>query len=136
MGKLFVTDFYDFIFAVSASENDAKSLKLNAFITPITRDMDQKLLPAVKMENFLSPICMGYFYFVVSASENDAKCRKSNSFISVFSFPSLNRKNGILFDHYDTLASNYTNGYEQMSLYPYFRYEPCERRLKTFFSYK
>ena len=79
-GKLFVTDFYDFYFAVNASENDAKSRKSNSFITNITRDMDQKMLPAAKMESF----CHRFydFYFAVSASENDAKSRKPNSFIT------------------------------------------------------
>ena len=47
----------------------------------MTRDMDQKVLPAVKMGNFLSPICF-LFYFAVKPSENDEKCRKPNSFIT------------------------------------------------------
>ena len=56
-GKFFVTDFLFFYFAGKPSENDEKFRKPNSFITPMTRDMDQKVLPAVKMGNFLSPIC-------------------------------------------------------------------------------
>ena len=47
----------------------------------MTRDMDKKVLPAVKMGNFLSLIFL-FFYFAVKPSENDEKCRKPNSFIT------------------------------------------------------
>ena len=47
----------------------------------MTRDMDQKVLPAVKMGNFLSPI-FSLFYFAVKPSENDEKCRKSEYLLS------------------------------------------------------
>ena len=43
--------------------------------------MDKKVLPAVKMGNFLSPIFL-FFQFAVKPSENDEKCRKPNSFIT------------------------------------------------------
>ena len=55
-GKFFVADFSDFYLAVSASVNDANYRKPNSFITPMTRDMGRNMLPAVKTENFLSPI--------------------------------------------------------------------------------
>ena len=61
-GKFFVTDFFLFYFAAKPSENDEKCRKPNSFITPMTRDMDQKVLPAVKMGNFLSPI---FFFFIL-----------------------------------------------------------------------
>ena len=55
-GKLFVADFSDFYPAVSASVNDANHRKPNSFITPMTGDMAQNMLPAAKTENFLSLI--------------------------------------------------------------------------------
>ena len=61
-GKFFVTDFFLFYFAVKSSENNEKCRKPNSFITPMTRDMDQKVLPAVKMGIFLSPI---FFFFIL-----------------------------------------------------------------------
>ena len=61
-GKFFVTDIFFFYFAVKPSENDEKCRKPISFITPMTRDMDQKVLPAVKMGNFLSPI---FFFFIL-----------------------------------------------------------------------
>ena len=42
----------------------------------MTRDMGQNLLPAVKTENFLSPI-FSDFYLAVSASVNDANYKKT-----------------------------------------------------------
>ena len=59
-GKFFVTDFFLFYFAVKPSENDEKCRKPNSFITPMTRDMDKKVLPAVKMGNF----CHRFFCFL------------------------------------------------------------------------
>ena len=56
MGNFFVTDFFVSYFAVKPSENNEKCRKPNSFITPMTRDIDKKVLPAVKMGNFLSPI--------------------------------------------------------------------------------
>ena len=69
-----------------------KSRKPNSFITPITRDMDQKLLPAAKMETF----CHQFkdFYFAVSASENDANSRKPNLFITPITRDMASSKNG------------------------------------------
>ena len=61
-GKFFVTDFFPFYFAVKPSENNEKCRKPNSFITPMTRSLDQKVLPAVKMGNFLSPIV---FFFIL-----------------------------------------------------------------------
>ena len=55
-GKLFVADFSVFYLAVSASVNDANHRKPSSFITPMTRNMGQNMLPAVKTENLLSPI--------------------------------------------------------------------------------
>ena len=49
---LFLADFSDFYLAVSTSENDANYRRPNSFITPMTRDMDRNMLPAVKTENF------------------------------------------------------------------------------------
>ena len=66
-GKFFVTDFFLFYFAVKPSENDEKCRKPNSFITPMTRDMDKKVLPAVKMGTFLSPIFL-VFHFAVKPS--------------------------------------------------------------------
>ena len=74
-GKLFLADFSDFYLAVSASVNDANYRKPNSFITPMTRDMDRNMLPAVKTENFFSPIFL-IFYLAVSASVNDANYRR------------------------------------------------------------
>ena len=56
-GKLFAAEFSDFYLAVSAFVNDAKYRKSNSFITPMTRDMGQNMLPAVKTKNF----CRRYF---------------------------------------------------------------------------
>ena len=50
--KLFVADFSDFYLAVSAPKNDAKHLTSNSFITPMTRDMGQIMLPAEKRKTF------------------------------------------------------------------------------------
>ena len=61
-GKLFVADFSDFYLAVSASVNDANYRKPNSFITPMTRDMDRNILPAVKTENFFSPIFLIFIW--------------------------------------------------------------------------
>ena len=58
-GKLFVADFY---LAASASVNDANHRKPNSFITPMTRDMGRNMLPAVKTENFLSPIFLIFIW--------------------------------------------------------------------------
>ena len=80
-GKLFVADFSDFYLAASASENDANQRKPNSFITSVTRDMGQNMLPAVKTEkNFVANF--SDFYLAVSASVNDANHRKPNSFIT------------------------------------------------------
>ena len=51
-GIVFLADFSDFYLAVSASVNDANYRRPNSFITPMTRDMDRNMLPAVKTENF------------------------------------------------------------------------------------
>ena len=48
-GKNFVADFSDFYLAVSASVYDANYRRPNLFITPMTRDMDRNMLPAVKI---------------------------------------------------------------------------------------
>ena len=80
-GKLFLADFSDFYLAVSASVNDANYRRPNSFITPMTRDMDRNMLPAVKTENFFSPI-FSDFYLAVSASVNDANYRRPHSFIT------------------------------------------------------
>ena len=61
-GKLFVADYSDFYLAVSAFVNDAKHQKSNSFITPMTRDMDQNMLPAVKTKNFVSPIFLNFIW--------------------------------------------------------------------------
>ena len=61
-GKLFLADFSDFYLAVSASVNDANYRKPNSFITPMTRDMDRNMLPAVKTENFFSPIFLIFIW--------------------------------------------------------------------------
>ena len=61
-GKLFVTDFSDFYLAVSASVNDANYRKPISFITSMTRDMGRNMLPAVKTENFLSPIFLIFIW--------------------------------------------------------------------------
>ena len=53
--KLFVADL-----AVSASVNDASHRKPN--ITPMSRHMGRNMLPAVKTENFLSPIFLIFFW--------------------------------------------------------------------------
>ena len=47
----------------------------------MTRDMDKKVLPAVKMGNFLSPIFL-FFILLQNHLKNDEKCRKPNSFIT------------------------------------------------------
>ena len=60
--KLFVADFSDFYLAVSASVNDANYRRPNSFITTMTRDMDRNMLPAVKMENFYSPIFLIFIW--------------------------------------------------------------------------
>ena len=57
-----VTDFSVFYFAVKPSKNDEKCRKAISFITPMTRDMDKKELPAVKMGKFLSPI---FLFFIL-----------------------------------------------------------------------
>ena len=79
-GGLFVADFSDSYLAVSACKNDAKSRKPNSFITPMTRDMGQNILPAVKTENVFSHF--SDFYLVVIPSKNDAKIRKPISYIT------------------------------------------------------
>ena len=61
-GKLFVANFLDFYLAVSASVNDANPRKPISFITPMTRDMGRNMLPAVKTENFLSPIFLIFIW--------------------------------------------------------------------------
>ena len=61
-GKLFLADFSDFYLAVSASVNDANNRRPNSFITPMTRDMDRNMLPAVKTENFFSPIFLIFIW--------------------------------------------------------------------------
>ena len=60
--KLCVADFSDFYLAVSASENVTNYRKPNSFITPMTRDMDRNMLPAVKTENFFSPIFLIFIW--------------------------------------------------------------------------
>ena len=60
--KLFLADFSDFYLAVSASVNDANYRRPNSFITPMTRDMDRNMLPAVKTENFFSPIFLIFIW--------------------------------------------------------------------------
>ena len=57
-----VGKFFCYFAAVKPSENNEKCRKPNSFITPMTRDMDKKVLPAVKMGNFLSPI---FFFFIL-----------------------------------------------------------------------
>ena len=61
-GKFFVTDIFLLYFAVLLSKNIEKWRKPNSFITPMTRDMDKKVLPAVKMGNFLSLI---FLFFIL-----------------------------------------------------------------------
>ena len=61
-GKLFLADFSDFYLAVSACVNDANYRRPNSFITPMTRDMDRNMLPAVKTENFFSPIFLIFIW--------------------------------------------------------------------------
>ena len=61
-GKLFLADFSDFYLAVSAFVNDANYRRPNSFITPMTRDMDRNMLPAVKRENFSSPIFLIFIW--------------------------------------------------------------------------
>ena len=46
--------FSDFYLAVSASVNDVKHRIPNSFITPMTRDMGQNMLPAVKTKNLIN----------------------------------------------------------------------------------
>ena len=58
MGNFFVTDFFVFYFAVKPSTVENR----DSFITPMTRDLDKKVLPAVKMGNFLSPI---FLFFIL-----------------------------------------------------------------------
>ena len=80
-GKLSLADFSDFYLAVSASVNDANYRKPNSFITPMTRDMDRNMLPAVKNgKHFLADF--SDFYLTVRASVNDANYRRPNSFIT------------------------------------------------------
>ena len=80
-GKNFAADFSDFYLAVSASVNDANYRRPNSFITPMTRDMDRNMLPAVKTQkNFVADF--SDFYLAVSASVNDANYRRPNSFIT------------------------------------------------------
>ena len=50
-GKFFVTDCFLFYFAVKPSENDEKCRKPISFITPMTRDMDQKSAASSKNAN-------------------------------------------------------------------------------------
>ena len=69
------------IFLIFISENDAKHRKPNSFITPMTRDMGQNMLPAVK-NGKLFVAYFSDFYLAVSASRNDAKHRTPNSFIT------------------------------------------------------
>ena len=59
---LFLADFSDFYLAVSASVNDANYRRPISFITPMTRDMDRNMLPAVKTENFFSPIFLIFIW--------------------------------------------------------------------------
>ena len=58
----FLQDFSDFYLTVSASVNDANYRRPNSFITPMTRDMDRNMLPAVKTENFFSPIFLIFIW--------------------------------------------------------------------------
>ena len=58
----FVADFSDFYLAVGASVNDANYRRPNSFITPMTRDMDRNMLPAVKTEKNLSPIFLIFIW--------------------------------------------------------------------------
>ena len=79
--KNFVADFSDFYLAVSASVNDLNYRRPNSFITPMTRDIDRNMMPAVKTGKlFLADF--SDFYLAVSASENDANYRRPNSFIT------------------------------------------------------
>ena len=57
-----MADFSDFYLDASASVNDANHRKPNSFITPMTRDMGQNMLLAVKTENFLSPIFLVFIW--------------------------------------------------------------------------
>ena len=79
--KLFLADFSDFYLAVSAFENDANYRKPNSFITPMTRDMDRNMLPAVKNGKLFLAV-FSDFYLAVSASVNGANYRRPNSFIT------------------------------------------------------
>ena len=65
-GKPFVANFSDFYLAVSASVNDANHRKPNSFITSVTQDMGQNMLPAVKTENVLSPIFLIFIWKIVN----------------------------------------------------------------------
>ena len=65
MGNFLSPIFLLFYFAVKPSENDEKCRKPNSFITPMTRDMDKKVLPAVKMGNVTD---FSVFYFAVKPS--------------------------------------------------------------------
>ena len=80
--NIFLADFSDFYLAVSASVNDANYRRPNSFITPMTRDMDQNMLPAVLKNGKLFLADFSDFYLAVSASVNDANYRKPNSFIT------------------------------------------------------
>ena len=77
----FLSIFSDFYLAVSAFVNDANHRKPNLFSTPMTQDMGQNMLPAIKTENFFVAD-FSDFYLAVSASVNDANHRKPNSFIT------------------------------------------------------
>ena len=61
-GNFFVIDFYDFYFAVSASEYDSKSRKPKSFITPITRDMGPKIAASSKKGK---PLVTELYYFIL-----------------------------------------------------------------------
>ena len=61
-GKNFVTDFSVFILLFNHLKMMKNVENRIFFITPMTRDMDKKVLPAVKMGNFLSSI---FFFFIL-----------------------------------------------------------------------
>ena len=80
-GKHFTADFSGFFLSgCKRIYNDAKRRKPNSFITPMTRDMGQNMLPAVKKRKTFCRRFFSDFYLAVSASENDATNRKQNSF--------------------------------------------------------
>ena len=52
--NFFLADFSDFYLVVSASVNDTKRRKPNSFITHMTRDMGQNMLPAEQTKNLIN----------------------------------------------------------------------------------